>query len=394
MLLGTHRPGVFFGELALLLGIPSLAGARAVTESRLYVLEEEPFWRMLATCPTVSREIMRTMAGRLQNLEAIAQGREKLVSLGTMAAGLAHELNNPAAASRRAAEQLREALLELQSRTCKLHCQPIEVEQKQYLAGLQRDAMGRCSASQPPYGPIEQSDREDAWTDWLEQHGIADGWKLAPCLVSARLEPAWGEGIAARLPAAALGVAMAWIEATLNVAGLVSQLEMGAGRISDLVKAVKAYSFMDQAPRQQIDLHEGLESTLTMLGHKLKHVTLTREYDPHLPPVGAYGGELNQVWTNLIDNAVDAVGEGGKIHVRTARENDHVRVEITDNGPGIPPEVQSHLFEPFFTTKGVGKGTGLGLVTSHRIVVGRHKGSIEAQSQPGETRFVVRLPIR
>jgi signal transduction histidine kinase len=390
----TNRAGLFFGEVALLLGTRALAGARAISASRLYVLDEEPFWQMLATCPTISREIMRTMAGRVQNIESLAQGREKLVSLGTMAAGLAHELNNPASASRRASEQLRAALLELQSRTCKLHCLALDVEQKQYLAGLQRDAMGRCSASQPPFDPIEQSDREDAWTEWLERHDIPDGWRWASCFVNARLETAWGDAVAAKAPAEALPVAMAWLEATLTVAGLLNQVEMGVGRVSELVRAVKAYSFLDQAPRQEIDLHEGLESTLTMLGHKLKHVTLTREYDPNLPRLNAYGGELNQVWTNLIDNAVDAAGEGGQIHVRTARQNDHVVVEIQDNGPGIPPEARSHLFEPFFTTKAVGKGTGLGLITSHRIIVGRHKGDIEAHSKPGDTRFVVRLPIQ
>src|SRR4051794_20564147 len=211
ILLGTNRPGIFFGEVALLLGLRAFARARAETAARVYVLDEEPFWQMLATCPTISREIMRTMARRVQNLESIAQGREKLVSLGTMAAGLAHELNNPASASQRASEQLRQALLELQSRTCKLHCLPLEVEQKQFLAGLQREAMGRCSASQPPFGPIEQSDREDAWTEWLEQHNIPDGWQWSPCFVNARLEPAWGDAVAARVPATALPVAMAWL---------------------------------------------------------------------------------------------------------------------------------------------------------------------------------------
>jgi len=209
----------------------------------------------------------------------------------------------------------------------------------------------------------------------------------------ARLTPAWGEELAGQLPSEALGVVLSWLEATLTVAALLQQVEMGTDRISELVKAVKAYSFMDQAPRQEIDVHDGLESTLTMLGHKLKGLTVTRDYDRTLPPICAYGGELNQVWTNLLDNAADATGPGGHITVRTAAENDHVRVEITDDGPGIPPEFQKRLFEPFFTTKAVGKGTGLGLITSYRIVVNRHKGDIRAESKPGETRFEVLLPI-
>jgi signal transduction histidine kinase len=349
---------------------------------------------MLAACPTIAQGILQTMAGRLQQLEAVSQGREKLVALGTMSAGIAHELNNPAAASRRAASQLREALLEMQSRSCQLHKQPLSPDKTEFLADVQREAMGRCSSSQAPLEPLEQSDREEEWEQWLEAHGIGQGWKLAPALVAARLDSDWRENLAARLPAEALGITVGWIEATLTVSALLDQIEQGTGRISDLVKAVKAYSFMDQTSQQEIDVHEGLESTLTMLGHKLKGITVTREYDRSLPRIYAYGGELNQVWTNLIDNAADAVNGQGRIAIRTARVNDHVRVEIVDNGPGIPAEIQAHLFEPFFTTKEIGKGTGLGLVTSYRIVVVRHNGDIQATSKPGETRFEVRLPIR
>jgi signal transduction histidine kinase len=392
-LLLTHRPGAFFGEVPLLLGTSIVASAQAVGEARLYRLAEGPFWQMLSSCPTIARGILQTMAGRVQGLEAVAQGRERLVALGTMSAGIAHELNNPAAASRRAASQLREALLEMQSRSCQLHKQPLSPEQTEFLAALQREAMDRCSSSRLPLDPLEQSDREEEWEQWLTAHGIGDGWKLAPALVAARLDSGWREDLAARLPAAALGITIGWIEATLTVSALLDQVEQGTARISDLVKAVKAYSFRDQTSRQEIDVHEGLESTLTMLGHKLKGITVTREYDRSLPRIDAYGGELNQVWTNLIDNAADAVNGQGRIEIRTARENNHVRVEIVDNGPGIPAEVQAHLFEPFFTTKEIGKGTGLGLATSYRIVMMQHKGDIHVTSKPGETRFAVRLPI-
>jgi signal transduction histidine kinase len=394
MLLVIHQPGAFFGEVPLLLGTPIVASGEARGDTRLYRLAEAPFWQMLSTCPTIAQGILRTMAQRLQQLEAITQGRDRLIALGTLSAGIAHELNNPAAASRRSASQLREALLEMQSLSCRLYKQTLNPEQRDFLATVQREAMGRCRSTQAPLDPLEQSDREEEWEQWLEARGVGEGWKWAPVLVAARLDADWREDLAARVPAEALGIMIAWIEATLTVSALLDQVEHGTGRISELVKSVKAYSYMDQASQQEIDVHEGLESTLTMLGHKLKGVTVTRDYDPSLPRICAYGGELNQVWTNLIDNAADAVGGQGRIRLRTAQDNDSVRVEIVDDGPGIPAEVQARLFEPFFTTKEIGKGTGLGLATSYRIVVMHHQGDIRVTSKPGETRFEVRLPIR
>jgi signal transduction histidine kinase len=222
---------------------------------------------------------------------------------------------------------------------------------------------------------------------------VAAAWELAPTFVNAGLDLAWLGKLTDKLPPASHADALGWLEARLNLKSLVSQVEQSTERIAELVKAVKSYSYMDQSPLQEVDIHEGIESTLTMLGHKLKNVTLVRAFDRSVPHIMAYGSELNQVWTNLIDNAIHAVKGAGKICVGTSREDDQLVVEIVDDGPGIPVEVQSHLFEPFFTTKGVGAGTGLGLVISNRIVGDRHGGEIEFESRPGETRFKVRLPI-
>ena len=249
------------------------------------------------------------------------------------------------------------------------------------------------SAKAPALDHLERSDRADAIATWLEARGVATAWELAPTFVSAGVDTAWLEELAGKLPAASQADALGWLEARLNLKLLLSQVEQSTGRIAELVKAVKSYSYMDQSPMQEVDIHDGLESTLTMLGHKLKNVTLVRAFDRSMPRIMAYGSELNQVWTNLIDNAIHAVNGTGKICVGTCREDNQLVVEIVDNGPGIPPEVQSHLFEPFFTTKPVGTGTGLGLIISNRIVADRHGGEIEFESQPGETRFKVRLPI-
>ena len=218
-------------------------------------------------------------------------------------------------------------------------------------------------------------------------------WELAPTFVSAGVDIPWLEELAGKLPPESHADALGWLESRLNLKLLLSQVEQSTGRIAELVKAVKSYSYMGQSPMQEVDIHEGIESTLTMLGHKLKNVTLNRAFDRSIPRIMAYGSELNQVWTNLIDNAIDAVNGAGKICIGTSREDNQLVVEIVDNGPGIPPEVQAHLFEPFYTTKPIGSGTGLGLIISNRIVADRHGGEIEFESKPGETRFKVRLPI-
>ena len=242
---------------------------------------------------------------------------------------------------------------------------------------------------------LTQNDREEKLIDWLDEHEITNSWQLAPTLVSAGMDAERLKMLADQMSAEALGEALIWLEATLTINGLINEVEQSTARISELVKAVKAYSYMDQAPLQEIDLHEGLENTLTILNHKLKYgITVTRAYDRTLPRICAYGSELNQVWTNLIDNAIDAMNGQGKLLIRTSREYDDVLVEIVDNGSGIASAMQCRVFEPFFTTKGVGKGTGLGLDIARRIIVKRHRGNIRLFSEPGNTRFEVRLPIK
>jgi signal transduction histidine kinase len=391
VLMKVNKPGNYFGEIMLLLNMPSISTVLVTKPARLFRLDEEGFWQIMTQCRGIAREVFRAAATRMRNVEGYTQQREKLASLGTMAAGLAHELNNPAAASRRAAAHLDETVHSAQLILGRLSYS-LRAEDWQRLLNTELKAADNIAGA-TALDHLERSDCEEAVAQWLQDRGVSSAWDVAPTFVTAGFEISDLSDLVEPLPAAAQSDALAWFEARLNVRLLVKQIEQSIGRIVDLVKAIKSYSYMDQAPVQEVDVHEGLESTLTMLGYRLKNVTLVREYDRSIPRITAYGGELNQVWTNLIDNAIDALKGSGKICVGTCRDYDHVVVEIVDNGPGIPPEIQPRIFEPFFTTKGVGSGTGLGLSISNTIVANRHGGEIEFESKPGETRFKVRLPI-
>jgi C4-dicarboxylate-specific signal transduction histidine kinase len=284
VLLATHKP-VLLRRTALADGRQLLrVGAKLKAMCRVFRLAEEGFWRMMSLCPTVSREILKTMARRVQNLETISQGREKLVALGTMAAGLSHELNNPAAAGRRAAQELQKTFHGLKSRSCKLNKEQLSIEQSEWLVKMQAE-VATTAKNAPQLDALEQSDREDAITAWLEDHDIENGWEIASTLASAGLSTQWLNEFATHLPAASLESVLLWVEASLSVDKLVGEIEESTGRISELVRAVKSYSYMDQAPLQQLDVHEGLESTLTMLGHKLRDnkIEVVRSYDRSCP---------------------------------------------------------------------------------------------------------------
>lgn len=387
----TDQPGTWGGTIPWVNNVEPISG-QALRRSRFLRIHESVLEHMLTGGFPIVRHILAGLVVGVRNFEGLVRQQEKLAALGKLSAGLAHELNNPASAARSAAGRLDDVFDQMQSSALALACLDLSLEQRQALDHLRRDATARAQTV-VPLGALEQSDREDALLAWLDAHGIADGWQLSGTFASAGLDTAWLDSVAAAIPAEFLGEVLVWLHAGLTGRGLASEIEESTQRISELVGAVKSYTYMDQAARQEIDVHAGLESTLTMLAHKLKSVTVTRDYERNLPRITAYASELNQVWTNLIDNAIDATDGNGHLLLRTARDDNAVQVEIVDDGPGIPREIQDRIWEPFFTTKGVGEGTGLGLDVAYRIVVGRHNGTISVTSTPGHTCFRVCLPI-
>jgi signal transduction histidine kinase len=425
--LSTYNAGDHFGELPIILGWTNHScAAYATKKSHLLRWDQDEFWRMIYSSPALTRQILNSMAQLLKTLETALQQNQKLIALGGLAAGLAHELNNPAAAANRSITQLSDSIQEWRSLVQKLNEQQnMTTTQWSYLSKLRNDtlkfdsnfanALNKNSPnnSYTTDDALTQSDKEDRIIDWLESHGINDGWKFASDLVNLGVDIDKLNDIANNVVLPQLSSAnsssnameqnlllediLRWLNVTTKVDHLLYEIKNSTTRISELISAVKSYSYMDQAPLQDVNIHDGIESTLTMLQYKLKKadITIIREYESGLPHVNAIGNELNQVWTNLIDNAIDSIGNHGTILIRTKNERkSHILVEIVDSGSqGIPKDIQPRIFEPFFTTKELGKGTGLGLSISRRIIVDTHKGDIHFTSRPGETSFQVRLPI-
>ena len=394
--LNVYTPGNFFAEVPLLAGTPFMASGRALTDCRMFLIPNALFRRLLTENAPFSHAILQTMAERVQLLQSVAGQREKLDSLGTLAAGLAHELNNPASATRRSAEDLREDFAKLRSLGWKLAQAAARGElAPSALEALERSVAATSAAGAPaPLDTLEESAREEELALWLEDLGLDDAWDLAPTFADAGLRTGDLEALVEPIPPGPRADALRYLGAVIGVSGLLDDVERSAGRVSEIVRMMEGYSYMDQAPLQDVDINRSLQDTVSVLGYKLGGVEVGLDLDPNLPRVAAYGGELNQVWTALLANAIDAVGGGGRVGVRTTCEKDLVLVEVSDDGPGIPEPIRGRIFEPFFTTKDVGSGTGLGLDVSYRIVVGRHGGDIHVVSQPGNTRFEVRLPVR
>jgi signal transduction histidine kinase len=384
----------WMGAITVLTETAYAGEMRAVTDVRIAVIEAEDFIRLVLSQRPVHRRVMRAVRPVATRIAAREQNRERLAALGTMAAGLAHELNNPAAAARRAAADLADALDVLASTIGLFVESGIEREQAKELVNMQHDAMERAG-SQSPLSALDAADAEDQLLQSLEDIGAPEPWRLTEPLAAAGIDAAWLARLADVAGPAASSAAVAWIAASLTARGLAAEIVESTDRMGKLVKAIKAYAFMDRGELVETDIHEGIETTLMVLGHKLKHTSIEihRSYDRSLPKLTLRGSELNQVWTNLLANAIEALGNSGTIEIVTARDGACARVDIIDDGPGIPSEIRDRVFDPFFTTKGVGEGTGLGLDTARRITTERLGGSIEFDSVPGRTAFHIWLPF-
>jgi signal transduction histidine kinase len=390
---GRQRAPTWIAAIAILTGGQLGVRMQAETACRLAVVPAEEFRRLAFAQPSIHRRVMQQVAPVMSRVAAIEQNRERLASLGTMAAGLAHELNNPAAAARRAAAQLAEALEVIDAALARFVEAGVERTEAEQLVQLQQEALARAAAA-TALDALDAADAEDELLARLQELDVGEPWRLAEPLAAAGLDETWLERVAAAA-GPATDAALRWVAATLTAGRLAIELQESTERMSSLVGAVKSYAYMDRGGVVEVDLHEGLETTLMVLGYKLKHteIKVIRDYDRELPKLTVHASELNQVWTNLLDNAIDALGERGTITLRTSADGSCAVVEISDDGPGIPEDVCQRIFDPFFTTKEVGQGTGLGLATARRIVVDRHDGSLTFESQPGRTTFKVRLPF-
>ncbi len=392
----TDQVGVYAGAMQAYVadrgGQIYNATIRVVSDARFFVLRAEDFaWMMHTWFPMAIHLLEGLFLGMRTSAHIVGQ-RQRLLALGALSAGLTHELNNPAAAAVRATSALRDRVAGMRQKLAMLAGEDVDPRLLGLLVDVQEEAV-RAVPEAPKLTALEESEREDALNDWLDEHEVPKGWELAPIFVGAGTTPAFLGKVADAVPPAMLEGAVRWLAYTLETELLMNEITDSVTRISSLVAAAKQYSNMDRAPHERVDLHAGLKSTLVMLASKLEGIEVVKDFDRSLPKVPVYAGELNQVWTNLIDNAVQAMNGHGTLTLRTSMDGDRVRVEIGDTGPGVPKELRQRIFEPFFTTKPVGHGTGLGLDISFRIVVGRHGGDLTVESRPGDTRFVVRLPL-
>jgi signal transduction histidine kinase len=392
-LLGELKDGETFGEVPLLTGAPATpVHVKTVVDSTVLRIDGPAFWNLMSTCPVVRAGVLANMGRRLEAYQILTLHREKLISLGTLAAGLMHELNNPGAAARRASAQLRENLVRLQEISLRMTEVQLDPEQLRCMAELQAEAL----KFQKPQAmsSLEQADAEEALLEWLEASGVENAWKLAPTLVAVGWRREDIECAQRVFPKGILSDALNWLESLVSSLQLVNTIEESITRVTDLVIAVKKYAYDDKSREREIDIHDSIQSTLTILAHKFRHkqLEIQKIFSADMPKIKTTGTGLSQVWTNILDNAIDASPEKGEIVIRTWVENGVACIGIADRGTGIAPEHRDHIFEPFFTTKPAGVGTGLGLDIAHRIVVGQFGGEITFTSAPGKTEFVVRLP--
>jgi len=396
----VYEDGAALGELSLLANVPNAASVQCIEPSELLRLDEHQFWSLMTSCPEVRKAVLGYMAFRLQKYQNTMVQQEKMASLGTLAAGLMHELNNPGAAARRAASQLKENLIRMHELSARFSRRTLTPEQKECIFDLQDHVL----AAKAPVvmNSLDQSDAEEALAEWMESANIENAWKMAPTLVAIGINANELECARSEFSGELLSDALSWLEAMVSSMQLVNTIEESIGRVTDLVKAVKSYAYEGKGQRQAIDVNNSIYATLTILGHKIreKEVMLEKDFASDLPPLQSECTGLNQIWTNLLDNAIDAVPQHGRISIHTwaekvatdpANPRTDLCISITDNGSCIPLDSQAQIFDPFYTTKPVGVGTGLGLGIVHRIVE-QYGGVIHFSSQPGDTEFVVRIP--
>jgi signal transduction histidine kinase len=391
------QPGTYAGGVRAFTASDTGGGYRATGKtlraSRFFQLPSHELGRLLDEWLPLAKHLLDGYTHTFESIEVAVRDRGRLIALGTLAAGLAHELNNPAAAAKSTVADLRAVVGRLVALPGRFSAGEITSALCQALLALQAEAAARTTAT-PPQNAIQTGQREEEVGSWLEAHAVANPWELAPAFVAAGLDVPWLDAAAQTLGTNGLSGALGWLADTLLATALLDQLDDATTRISQLVSVVKDYSYLDRSTEQEVDIHDGIEKTLVILQHKLRAgVEVIRDYDANLPRILANGSELNQVWTNLIDNAIDAMDGHGQVRIRTRRDGQAILIEIADQGRGIPPDLAARIYDPFFTTKEVGKGTGLGLDIVRRIVVDRYHGEVTFESVPGETRFLVRLPL-